>query len=73
MSVVDDQNRLIRNLDSPGDWVVVAWGGEGGGPANNWLGLKGQARHIRLDLKLIADIGLVGFPNAGWWNCIYLS
>lgn len=39
--------------------VVIANGGLGGGPTNNWLGAYGQARFIRLDMKLLADIGLV--------------
>ncbi len=65
VSVMDDAGRLLHQLDRPGQRVVVAAGGEGGGPANNWLGGKGQARPVRLDLRLIADIGLVGFPNAG--------
>ena len=45
--------------------VKVAEGGQGGGPSNNWLGQPGQKTFLRLDLKLIADLGLVGFPNAG--------
>jgi len=40
--------------------VLVAKGGAGGGPFNNYLGRKGQAYSVTLDLKLIADIGLVG-------------
>ncbi len=72
VSVTDDSGRLLHSLDRPGQRVVVAVGGEGGSPANNWLGARGQARHVRLDLKLIADIGLVGFPNAGRENNLTL-
>lgn len=45
--------------------MLVARGGIGGHPKNGFIGLKGQSHVITLDLKLIADIGLVGFPNAG--------
>lgn len=45
--------------------VVVAKGGLGGQPATQFNGLKGEEFKVVLDLKLIADIGLVGFPNAG--------
>ncbi len=65
VTIQDDKGVILRSLDEPGQSAVVALGGEGGGPANNWLGSTGQGRHVRLDLKLIADVGLVGFPNAG--------
>lgn len=52
-------------LNEEGEQVILAKGGTGGHPKNGFLGTKGQAYSIFLDLKLIADIGLVGFPNAG--------
>lgn len=39
---------------------IVAKGGSGGSPANGFLGVKGETKTVDLNLKLIADIGLVG-------------
>lgn len=64
-SVRLDDQRLIGELNQIGDKILVARGGVGGSPNNQYNGQKGQAHHIILELKLIADIGLVGFPNAG--------
>ncbi len=54
------------------DRVVVAKGGLGGQADTQFNGLKGEELKIMLDLKLIADVGLVGFPNAGIL-CSYLD
>jgi len=60
---------ILRDLSQDGQSVVVAKGGKGG--LGNWHrmdaapGEPGEERTVLLDLKLIADVGVVGFPNAG--------
>lgn len=51
---------LPGDLNSDGDRVLVAKGGSGGSFHSGFEPRKGQFKHIRLDLKLIADVGLVG-------------
>ncbi|XP_056618621.1 GTP-binding protein 10 isoform X1 [Triplophysa dalaica] len=63
--VTTDDGRIIGELNNEGDRLLVARGGHGGSLHSGFLPSKGQTRQIRLDLKLIADVGLVGFPNAG--------
>ncbi|XP_077713170.1 GTP-binding protein 10 isoform X2 [Canis aureus] len=65
ISVTDENGKVIGELNKEQDRILVAEGGLGGKLLTNFLPLKGQKQVIRLDLKLIADIGLVGFPNAG--------
>jgi len=65
VSILDDTGKIIGELNDESTHCTVAGGGGGGCSGNSFVGHKGQHRSINLDLKLIADVGLVGFPNAG--------
>jgi len=60
---------LIRDFSSPGEKVIAVRGGFGGRGNKNHqtssLPGSAQEKTIHLELKLIADVGLIGFPNAG--------
>ena len=68
--IKDEENDfVIRDLASPGETVIVAKGGAAG-KGNAKLkeatpGEEGESRTLILELKLVADAGIVGFPNAG--------
>lgn len=76
-TVVYKNDRLLADLSSPGDRVLVAKGGRGGrgnlsfktqrstAPRIAEKGQPGEVAELELELKLIADVGLAGFPNAG--------
>lgn len=65
----DTTGLLIKDLARAGEQVITAKGGKGGrGNRGNRTYASpgtGEERQIRLELKLIADVGLIGFPNAG--------
>lgn len=65
ITVTTDEGKILGELNAEGDRVLVAKGGSGGSFKSNFEPSKRPSKHIRLDLKLIADMGLVGFPNAG--------
>ncbi|KAK0081143.1 hypothetical protein PV325_012727 [Microctonus aethiopoides] len=59
------QNVKIGEIDEENSKLILARGGIGGCESTGFSGQKGENHIITLDLKLIADVALVGFPNAG--------
>jgi GTP-binding protein len=72
-----ESEKILADLDGEGKKIIIAKGGKGGKGNSNFAtptnqapryaekGKKGESSKIILELKLIADVGIVGFPNAG--------
>ncbi len=72
-----ESGELIHDFEEPDEQIIIAKGGRGGrgnqhfatsthqAPREHELGRAGEERLYRLELKLLADVGLVGYPNAG--------
>ncbi len=73
----EDTGELVADLNQDGKRVLVARGGRGGlgnlhfkssvnrAPRKRTMGKEGERRNLQLELKVLADVGLLGMPNAG--------
>src|SRR6202789_2272066 len=73
----DDTGELVHDFSHPNEEIVIAQGGRGGrgnqhfatsthqAPREHERGRAGEAKNYRLELRLLADVGLVGYPNVG--------
>lgn len=72
-----DSGELLADIQKPDDVIIIAQGGFHGlgntrykssvnrAPRQTTPGTPGESRHIRLELRVLADVGLLGLPNAG--------
>jgi len=75
--IINGKEKIIADLLNDGDSIIVAKGGKGGlgnshfksstnqTPRIATKGEKGEEKIIKLELKLIADVGIIGYPNSG--------
>jgi len=73
----DDQETLLADLDAPGKRITLLRGGDGGfgnlhfksstnrAPRQKTPGWPGEIKALKLELRVLADVGLLGMPNAG--------
>ncbi|GAB6189300.1 GTPase ObgE [Marinitoga arctica] len=73
----NETNELIADLKYPNQYVVVARGGKGGrgnihfvnsrvqAPTIAEKGVEGETKVLKLELKVLADVGIIGYPNVG--------
>ena len=73
----DETGELLHDFTEPGERLLIAQGGRGGhgnahfasasnrAPSKAQDGAPGEEKTLRLELKLLADVGLVGYPNVG--------
>lgn len=73
----DETGELLHDFEHPDERLIVAHGGRGGrgnqhfatathqAPREHELGFSGEELALRLELKLLADVGLLGYPNVG--------
>ena len=74
---IEESSDFIGEVIKPGDAILVAQGGKGGqgnmhfvtssyqAPREFTRGTKGESKNLLIELKTVADVGLVGYPNAG--------
>ncbi len=73
----EETGELIHDFRNPDERIIIAHGGRGGrgnqhfatpthqAPREHEMGFAGEELSLRLELKLLADVGLVGYPNVG--------